>query len=196
MRGLGEHWLKIIITSVAIGVAAIHLWRPELHIDAITFGLIVLAILPWINKLIKKAEFPGGWKVEFQDVQAAGEKVTRSQTVEARLAQAPTPSYVEISDRDPNLALVGLRIEIERRLRQLARQSGLEENRPLMYMIGDLRKLGVLDASSVAGLQELVMAGNQAAHGAEVERSAAEWAIDFGPRVLAALDAKLNTKFE
>jgi hypothetical protein len=50
-----------------------------------------------------------------------------------------------------------------------------------MYLIGDLRKRGVLNDSSISGLQELVMAGNQAAHGAEVDRSAATWAIDYGP---------------
>jgi hypothetical protein len=185
-----------MISSGAIGVAVFHVWRPDIRIDAITFGLIVLAILPWLNKLIKRAEFPGGWKIEFQDVQAAGEKVTRGETAQAHLVETAIPSYVEISDRDPNLALVGLRIEIERRVRQLARQSGLQESRSLTRTIEDLHRLGVLDDSSVSGLQELVTAGNHSAHGAEVEPQAAAWAIDYGPRVLAALDAKLNPRPE
>lgn len=193
---MGDRWFKVIVSCGAIGVALVHLKRPDLRIDVITFGLIVLAVLPWLSKLIKKAEFPGGWKVEFQDVQAAGAKITQSETARAGLVETPTPSYVDISDRDPNLALVGLRIEIERRLRNLAKQSGLPERRPLTYLVGDLRKLGVLNDSSVSGLQELVMAGNQAAHGAEVDRNAAAWAIDYGPQVLAALDAKLNAQPE
>jgi hypothetical protein len=68
---------------------------------------------------------------------------------------------------------------------------GIPESRPLTRLVEDLRKQGVLDDSSVAGLRELVMAGNQAAHGAEVAPNAATWAIDYGPQVLAALDAKL-----
>jgi Domain of unknown function (DUF4145) len=190
---LAERWLKIIISFGAIGVAVLHLARPELQIDVITFGLIVVAILAWLNKLIKKAEFPGGWKVEFHDVQAAGEKITRSEMNQARPVETPSPSYVEISDRDPNLALVGLRIEIERRLRKLVRQAGLTEDRPLTYMIGDLRRLGVLSEASFSGLQTLVSAGNQAAHGAEVDAKTAAWAVDHGPDILAVLDAKLHS---
>ena len=36
------------------------------------------------------------------------------------------------------------------------------------------------------------MAGNNAAHGARVEASVAQWAIDYGPRVLAVLDDLLK----
>lgn len=62
-----------------------------------------------------------------------------------------------------------------------------------MQLFHELRNQGVLNGTSMSGLQEIVMAGNQAAHGARVEPAVAEWAFDYGPRILAALDIKLKT---
>lgn len=181
-----------MISVGAIGVIILRIVRPDLQVDAVTLGLILVSILPWLASLIKSAEFPGGWKIEFQDVQAAGAKITPAVSESRETAELPKPSYLEISDKDPNLALVGLRIEIEKRLRGLASRYQLAETRSLMRIFEELRKQGILNDSSVSGLQELVMAGNQAAHGADVDPRAAAWAIDYGPQVLATLDAKLK----
>jgi hypothetical protein len=155
-------------------------------------GLMVLAGLPWFAAVIKSAELPGGWKIEFQDVQTAGAKITTATTPASLVSQNPHPSYLDISDRDPNLALVGLRIELEKRLRALAERNGISESRSLGRTFADLRSRGVLDEQTVVGLQELIMAGNQAAHGARVAPQAATWAIEHGPKVLSVLDAKLE----
>jgi hypothetical protein len=40
-------------------------------------------------------------------------------------------SFPSIAKRDPNLALAGLRIEIEKRLAELAAVSGVEQGRPM-----------------------------------------------------------------
>jgi hypothetical protein len=181
--------IKLLITLGAVALIVIHAVLPQLQIDAITLGLALTAVTPWVSSVFKKLEFPGGWKVEFQELKEAGDKVT---------AGAPVPivssaefAYVDIASKDPNLALVGLRIEIERRIRQLADRFQLPPGIPLRRMLDDLRRAGVLNDSSISGLEELVRAGNQAAHGAKVDPAAASWAIDYGPRVLAALDAKL-----
>jgi hypothetical protein len=128
--------------------------------------------------------------VKFRDVEAAGQKIMASSEV----TEAPftTPSYLEVSDQDPNLALVGLRIEIEKRLRALAEKHQIPSQRSLIRLFDELRKRNILNDAYMSGLQELVMAGNQAAHGAEVEHRVAEWAFDYGPVILTALDERLK----
>jgi hypothetical protein len=185
---------KIVVSVIAIVVIAVHLLFPKLAVDATVLGLLVIALLPWLSSLIKSAELPGGWKIEFQDMQAAGAKVTESAEAMSVAAVADVPSYVQVSSQDPNLALVGLRIEIEKRLRALAQKyelNNLTPKMPLGLIFQELRHQGILDDPSTAGLQELIVFGNNAAHGAVVDASAAAWAIDYGPQVLAVLDAKL-----
>jgi hypothetical protein len=52
---------------------------------------------------------------------------------------------------------------------------------------------GIISGSNMSGLQELIYAGNQAAHGAKVEPEVASWAVDIGPRILSSLDSKIDT---
>ena len=189
MNNLG---LKLFISIGAGALILIHLFVPNVSIHAVTLGLFVVLILPWLSSLVKSAELPGGWKVEFQDVQSAGAKVTKDSAVTIDASKGARPAYLEIASRDPNLALAGLRIEIEKRLRALAKKYNLKEDRPLGQLFNDLRVLQVLSDPSVSGLQELIMAGNQAAHGAKVDEASASWAFDFGPQVLAVLDAKVH----
>lgn len=170
------------------------LW-PSINIDAITLGLLAVAVLPWLAALIKSAEFPGGWKIEFQDVQQAGAKVTAGVPSRDPAAGVETSSlsFLAVADQDPNLALVALRIEIEQRVRQLAALHKVRDSQPLNRLVRQLQDIEVLNDSSVSGLQELIIAGNEAAHGARVEPRVANWAFDYGPRILAALDSKIHT---
>lgn len=59
--------LQYGITVVALFVALAHLIWPSLTIDAITVTLLFIALVPWLTPLFKSLEFPGGWKIEFQD---------------------------------------------------------------------------------------------------------------------------------
>lgn len=59
-----------VATSVgALALLLLHLIRPDVRIDSITLGLAVLAVLPWLAVLIESADFPGGWKVKFRELQ-------------------------------------------------------------------------------------------------------------------------------
>ena len=92
-----------------------------------------------------------------------------------------------------NLALVALRIEIEKRVRNLASNHGIEADRAgLIRLFRELQTARVLTDPVLSGLQELVMFGNQAAHGAQVGEDAAHWAVEYGPAVIAALDEALG----
>jgi len=188
-----EHiWLKLGISIGALGAIIARMVWPDLKVDVITLGLIIVALLPWLSVLIESAKFPGGWEVKFRSLQSAAQKVISEVPTAATAGVAPRPAYLEIIERDPNLALVGLRIEIEKRLRALGEAAGIKEERSLMRLFQRLREEGVLRDASLSGLQEVVMAGNQAAHGAKVEPNVASWAADYGPELLATLDAHLQ----
>jgi hypothetical protein len=189
-RKISIVWLKAVITVTAVAVIVLRIYYPDLRIDAITFGLMVVAILPWLSELIESAKFPGGWEVKFRDIREAGEKVTASSPAPA--AEPAQAGFLAIAQHDSNLALVALRIEIEKRVRTLARLHNLDERRPLGQLLRELTQRELLPRDTVGGLQELVAAGNQAAHGARVQDGVAEWAVDVGPRILASLDEHLK----
>lgn len=195
-RDVSINWLKLTVSVSAVVVIIIRIVFPDLRIDSITFGLMLVAILPWLSELIESAKFPGGWEVKFRDVKAAGDKVTstadHAQPSGAVKPAAPTPSFVSVAADDPSLALVGLRIEIEQRIRRLATQHDLPNNRnSLGGLIRELKRRELLPYEVAKGLEQLVIAGNQAAHGAKVDPQIADWAISTGPEVLAALDELL-----
>lgn len=187
-------YLKLTVTGVAVLGLVVRLAFPELRIDAVSLGLLALSFLPWLSPLIKSAELPGGIKIEFQDVKQAAEKVAAGEPAAAATAAAipaPEPAFLAISEQDPNLALVGLRIEIERRLRTLADRVGVVKNGPLLQLTRELEKRGVLAHEATSGLRDLITLGNQAAHGVEVASDVAYSSVEYGPQVLRILDAKL-----
>jgi hypothetical protein len=193
LRRMAEHiWLKLGISAGALSVIIARLIWPDLKVDVITLGLIIVALLPWLSAIIESAKFPDGWEVKFRSLQSAAQKVISEAPAAVAPDMPPRPAYLEIIERDPNLALVGLRVEIEKRLRALGEAAGIKEERSLMRLLQRLREEGILLDASLSGLQEVVMAGNQAAHGAKVEPNVTSWAADYGPQLLATLDAHLR----
>jgi len=112
--------------------------------------------------------------------------------------QAEPPSVPSLPQADPNLQLVGLRIEIEQRLNQLAQAHRVElEGAPRptpRRLVQRLVATGVLPQSVASPLLDLIGLGNQAAHGVEVSDGAGEWAQREGPRLLEALDALARSR--
>lgn len=184
--------VKVVISFGAVALIAVRLAWPQLTIDVITLGLLLVAVLPWLSTIIESAKFPGGWEVKFRDLQAAGEKIAQVKT--GILKPKSLDELLQVTTADPNLALVGLRIEIERRLRRLATQTQISDHLPLTRMFSELHKRGLLKESVFGALQEIVGAGNKAAHGASVEPAVLDWALSTGPEILAVLDELLQQR--
>lgn len=114
-------------------------------IDLTTLLLLVIAALPWLAPIFKSLELPGGLKVEFQELEKAKEEASRAGLLAKPAENKREPAYLLVAQEDPNLALAGLRIEIERRLAAIARVKGLEDRR---YSIGQLlRQLATKEQS-------------------------------------------------
>jgi hypothetical protein len=56
------------ISSAALVVAVLHVRRPDLPIDAITIGLGVIALVPWLDTILKSVKLPGGWEIVYRDL--------------------------------------------------------------------------------------------------------------------------------
>ena len=191
---------KIAISTLCVLLVAAHLIWPNVQIDLVTLVLLVVALLPWLAAVIRSVELPGGFKIELQDVKAATEKVTASRVATVGPPAAPAREenlefLREVARGDPNLSLVGFRIEIERRLSQLAQQAELPaDRRSAGALLRDLVAHERIDRGTAAGLGELIALGNQAAHGVEVSSNAATWALDTAPLILELLDSLLVVK--
>lgn len=185
--------LKILVSSIAAIGLIVHLIWPTINIDAIAFGFFVVIILPWLSPLIKSIKLPSGLEISLQDVKTAGEKVSSSITPEQAVTlHKKKPEFQEVLTKDPNLLLVALRIEIEKRLVALGEKHGIKNERSLIRLLRILHSEDIVDNNTYSGLSELISAGNQAAHGANVQESVSTWALDVGPQILYALDSRLN----
>lgn len=183
--------IQIGITVGALLVALVHVVFPDLKIDGVTLALLILAAVPWLAPLFKSLEFPGGWKLEFHDLQKAEERAGEAGLL-AEPTETPDYSFQIVADEDPNLALAGLRIELEKRLQELAEARDVQVRRTsvgrLLRLLGEREILSVYERSV---LEDLVGLLNAAVHGADVDNRSAEWAMDVGPRLLQALENKL-----
>lgn len=174
---------KVSLTLLALALATLRVVFPDVKVDVVTVAFIALAALPWLFPFIKSAKLPGGWEITFRDVQAAGEKITSS----GATSDVKEPTSPFLTD-DPNLALVALRIEIERRIRSLSPDLGVNPSVPLRYSINELEKRGTLPRHVAEGLNDLITAGNSAARGASVDPSVSTWARTAAPSLLRTLD--------
>ncbi len=188
--------IQVAITLTALGIGAAHLIWPNLKIDAITIVLLIVAVVPWLAPLFKSVEFPGGWKIEFQELERARSKAEAAGLLDLTAQKGDREfSFQAVADEDPNLALAGLRIELEKRLRELARTRNLPSERAgIGQLLRVLDREEVLNPDERSALSEMVYLLNSAVHGAEVDRRAAQWAIDVGPQLLAGIDERIGEK--
>jgi len=176
------------ISVAAIALAILHLVFPSLAIDTITVALLVIAVVPWLGPIFKRVELPGGVKVEYQELKEKEAEVARAGLLASTVAHEIAHSFLIIRGEDPNLALAGLRIELEKSLRALAERNGLPTERASVRTLArDLAGKQVISGEAYLALSDLATLLNRAVHGAEVDDRAVDWAMDVGPKLLTTL---------
>jgi hypothetical protein len=191
--------IQFLISTVAVVLVIIHIAWPKLTVDLITVALLVIAIIPWLGTLFKVVELPGGVKVEYHELQkitASAKKaglLKKKSTKRARSTKKPV--YQEIALEDPNLALAGLRIEIEKRLIEIAKSREIKVDKAGIATLSRiLKEQNILTPQEHSVILEIVVLLNFAVHGAKVDDDAAKWALDVGSQILHALDEKIAKK--
>lgn len=186
--------VQLFITVGALVVALIHVLFPAIKIDGITVILLAIAVIPWLGPLFKAIELPGGVKVEYQDLLRAEKKAADAGLLgptEPRTPQRHIYAFEAVAGDDPNLALAGLRIEIESRLRDIASSRNIpSENTSVRRLIRDLVSHGALRGEELSAIEDLLPLLNRAAHGAKVDERASRWALDVGTRILRTLEER------
>lgn len=201
-------FIQVGISIISFSFIVVHVLWPKLTIDIALISLFIISILPWIIPFLKSLELPGGYKFEFNDelkevTQKAEEAGLLPKEVNLLHKEAnlfPTDesemkySFLQVVETDPNLALAGLRIEIEKRLKEIAksRDLRLKEKLSVVSVLEALYKEGILSREEKSVILELIYLLNQAVHGVEVDKNSARWAISTGLGILNALDDKLE----
>lgn len=188
-----RHALHLLISCFALGLATGHLVYPNARIDSITLALFAIAIVPWLGLIFRSLELPGGWKVEYNDLKKVEADAHSVGLLAVPADKIDVPAYTAIAEQDPNLALAGLRIEIEKRLRRLATKADIDPvGAGIGQLIRGLTSRQAISSAEASVLNDIIGLLNNAVHGADVDARSARWAIEIGPELLTALDRRLE----
>jgi hypothetical protein len=196
----GLVWIRRLSSLKVLSLAAVTLAFVDTFIHPISLtalGLLAVAGLPWLLALVrspdwplKSVELPGGVKVEFNELKQIGEEAADAGLLGAAQHQY---SFQAIFDQDPNLAVAGLRIELERRLRELGQRAGVNTDRTAVgYLVRQLEDKHALGRRELSVIADLIPMLNKAVHADDLDPRAFDWAMDVGPQLLAGLDAKIR----
>lgn len=178
-----------LITLGALLLALTHVLFPAARVDAVAVTLFAIAVAPWLGSVFRVIELPGGVKVEYQELERAKQEAEKAGLLAKPKVAALQPAFLAVATNDPNLALAGLRIEIEKRLRAIADAQGLEASRQgIGSLLRQLSAEEVLSPRERSVLADLIGLLNGAVHGADVDQRAAQWALEIAPQLLGGLD--------
>ena len=196
--------VSIGISLLCIFLIIIHAIFPEAAIDTTTVALIIILIFPWLLPYIKTAKLPGGIEITTREVQQL-EDVTRRSAIgtipiairePSRIVPPPPPSQPTRSmlfKVDPNLALASLRIDIERKLREIALRRGVNVERlPLGQALNILHLREIIGSSEFESLRMIINVCNKAVHAEKVDPALALRVLDVGDLALQYLDSKIE----
>ncbi|TGJ99801.1 hypothetical protein EHO58_19400 [Leptospira selangorensis] len=178
---------KLLISLFSLGALYLQLVLSKFIFDTTSLALFFLSITPWITSLITSAKLPGGVEISFRDIEHA----VASVEVESK-PKGDGNLFAEWNNIDQNLALVALRIEIEKRVRTLAQEYKLGDGLPLSRLLRILAEKDIIPLEYRDGLLEVTFFGNKAAHGAEVNSDVNNWAYKVGPKLLQILDSQIR----
>jgi hypothetical protein len=186
--------LQISVTIGATLLFILHLVFPSVKLDAVSVALLFFIVLPWVIPFLKSFELPGGFKIELQDVTAITQKI-KDFKIQPSVPKGLLPKKVHISEFssrdeferlkiiarvDPNLALAGLRLALERQIRGVAHSEGISNSdmAPLHGLLKELSRKGILPKGSGEGIQATLQLLNKAVHGAVIEPEVADKIVD------------------
>nr|WP_320144124.1 hypothetical protein [uncultured Cohaesibacter sp.] len=179
-----SHRAKVALSFFCLLIAAFDTFWQE--ISPIAAGALALALVPWVVGLVERITAPGGFEVVFAKVER---QLDQSHTV-ADEEDLAAFKYFESSD--PNLAIAMLRVQVERRLRQIAEDVMLEPDsrgrpRTLRTLADALGQQGAIPKEAVMLLRDIMPVMNEAVHGVDLGSRGLDFALTYGPRILSLL---------
>lgn len=186
---------KIIVTVVFVLTLIVHTLT-DIKVDNTTIILIVLALIPWIIQYIKSFEINGVGKVEL--INREEKEKIRKAADSAGLAENKGINYSQytfynLREQDPKLALAGLRIEIENKLRSIAEKEGIKNtNAGIRQLTNILNESHTIDNNEAAVIRDLIGILNKAVHSQmqEYDDNSFDWVFNLGLKLLNSLEFK------
>lgn len=201
-----------LISIFCFMLIIIHAIFPEYAIDNITLALIILILIPGLAPSIIMiipglARYLKSIKVGVFEVHFFREEIEHLENVSKRspeilygrelqswiLSRGPDeiePTRQDLLRFDPNLALASLRIDIERKVKQIAKQKDIFINRKSLGAI--LKKLyhnEVIGSSEYDTLISVIDICNKAVHAERIDKFAASKVLDIGEYALFYLNS-------
>lgn len=187
-----QMWLKGLISLICLVFILLHMFCPKITIDNITIIALILGFIPWLSDLFKEIEMPGGWKIKFND-QKRLEKQFSDTGLDVELTDKDENKYSfqYIGKTDMNLALAGLRIEIEKKLREIAEKKNIStEMQGIGRLIGILYEKKLIEFEEKSLISDMIGMLNGAVHGKNIDEESFDWAMDYGVRILLSLEKR------
>ena len=185
---------QIAISSISAVLFVGHVVWPMIKLDASALFLLTLCFLPWLGAIFKSVKLPGVAEVEYrQDLLQATKKVEDSGLLKDSVVQKGDPIYRTLIDQDPNLALAGLRIDIERKLRTLVGVIDPDNSlKPLSQVVEIIGSRGLFTKAQTQAMQGILKRLNIAVHGGRVPVEDAAEVIQMGSRLLDSLEKRVR----
>jgi len=206
--------MQIVAFAVGIFLIAVHGFAPSVfEVDAYSILILFVISIPFLADYLRRARFFGA-EFEFKEEIEKTRILVEASREQAELIDASVQHEVaqryeifrlnrieEILEEDPVLALAGLRIEIERKLRLAVEFLGLssEVTKGIQNYIKVFRQNGYLSDEQAEVLSRITKMCNVAVHGGRVTlQEAAEiielakelnrsfaigYSIDFSPNL-------------
>ncbi|WP_321991483.1 hypothetical protein [Marispirochaeta aestuarii] len=184
--------MKILITFTAVAGIILHAIFPDIEIDAISVALFFIALLPWLSTLFEELELPGGWKVKFKKSEELAQRAQEAGLIaDVTTEDQERYAFQSVATSDKNLALAGLRIEIEKNLKDIATANGIGTRMQglgrIMQFLSDKELISWQEKSILSDLIGLL---NNAVHGAKIDEKSFLWAMDYGVGILKSLELR------
>lgn len=156
--------------------------------------LLILILLPYLH-LIRKIKY-GDFEAEIkpEEVKKIEGKATKipEKKQEDTLDFGKTDYLESLAQRDPELALAKVRIEIEKRLRSLG-EIYLPKSKVLFHLgirniLAALKKNKIIDSPLASVLEDVISVANRAIHGETVSKRSACKLIEISNKIIVRLD--------
>lgn len=182
-----SHNSKLAISVFCIAVAIFDTFWTAL--SPIAAGALAIAVVPWVLGVIERITAPGGFEITFANIEG------RLDATQTTPDEEDINAFRYFEDSDPNLAIAMLRVQIERRLRQIAESVMLRPDvrgrpRSLRALAEELANQGAIPIEALHLLLDLMPVMNEAVHGVDLQPNASQFARDYGPKILSLLKSE------
>lgn len=190
----------LLLLLLAVGYA-FSITVLDINIMLIMVLIALIWFTPTIARYFEIIQFKReGDKLEFS-LTFAKLRDIEERAEEANLLQTPqnlsdVERFVQISKINPNAALIALRMDIDRKLQQIAQTIQIDTSTFRIQSTGELLQIlereRFLNREEATVLRELRDTLNRVVHSADVPPDVIQWAVNTGPFILTALDKKLT----